>query len=721
MDFHYTRGQMAEAIAKAGVCSGDVVFSHSNVGFFGIPEAGRAAEAVYETILGAFLDVLGEEGTLAVPTFSYSFCRNECFDPDHTASTCGMFTEMLRKDPRARRSWDPIFAVAAVGRRAEELTSDAPVECFGESSFWARFLRADGIICNLNFDAGSTFIHYVERRLNVPYRYDKLFTGTFMVRGERRRGAAVYFCQDLTNEDTVAAFEPFDELARQRGVVRECPVGRGAVVALRAADTYAVIEEGLKNNNWLLTRAARGGRAPVLLKRSDTARFRVALPADASMRDTVSALWRLPRDIISDGYDAALEALQRQVPMKVHEYPTGTHCSTWIVPEKWTCHEARLETVDGRRLFSYEDHPLHVLSYSLPFEGEVSREELLAHLHVHPVLDDAVPFEFSYYDRVWGLCCTRKQREALTEDRYRVVLKTSFSYGTLKVGEIVVPGRHPESIVLCAHLCHPAMVNDDLAGVAVLMDVARALRKRSGLRYTYRFLLVPENIGSIAYLSHHREQIPLMRGGLFLEMLGLRYPHALQKSFAGDTECDVCFEGVLREHDPDGWTGPFRGVILNDEKQFNAPGVRVPMLSLSRVLPRGEAGWPYPEYHSSRDNFDFTDFDRLCSSRDLVLRMLDALERNLVPVNRFMGEVFLSRYGLHVDWRTGWEEREALFRILNHTDGTRTVAGIAAACGLPFPTVLRALDELSRHGLVAYRDPLDEERGATAPDSGGGG
>ena len=73
-----------------------------------------------------------------------------------------------------------------------------------------------------------------------------------------------------------------------------------------------------------------------------------------------------------------------QVPMTIHEYPTGTACWTWVVPEKWTCHEADLETMDGRRLFSYADHPLHVVSDSLPFEGVVTREELLLHLHVYP-------------------------------------------------------------------------------------------------------------------------------------------------------------------------------------------------------------------------------------------------------------------------------------------------------------------------------------------------
>jgi len=41
------------------------------------------------------------------------------------------------------------------------------------------------------------------------------------------------------------------------------------------------------------------------------------------------------------------------------------------------------------------------------------------------------------------------------------------SYGTVEVGEVVVPGTTADTIVLCRHLCHPAMVNDDLTGVVV--------------------------------------------------------------------------------------------------------------------------------------------------------------------------------------------------------------------------------------------------------------
>jgi aminopeptidase-like protein len=207
----------------------------------------------------------------------------------------------------------------------------------------------------------------------------------------------------------------------------------------------------------------------------------------------------------------------------------------------------------------------------------------------------------------------------------------------------------------------------------------------------------------VAYLSHHEELIPKMIGGLFLEMLGLQNPHALQLSFAGDTEVDRCLSEVLRESDPDGWTGAFRTVVGNDERQFNAPGVRVPMLSLSRVMQSKTGSWPYyPEYHSSEDTPELTSISRLTESRDLVLKMIDAFEGNQVPVNRYQGEIFCSRYGLNIDAYANPEGNRALFDIIFLIDGTRSIAEIARVCNISVESARRVVEQLHQLDLVEY-------------------
>ena len=698
--------RLTAAVRELGARDGDVVMLHVNAAALGLDDAGDAAHA---SLLSAVRAAIGSEGTILVPTYTFSFCRQEDFDPATTPTQGGPwspsadFLEYFRRLPDVVRSADPIHSIAGQGPRAAGLLEGVAPTCFGEGSVFQRLVAADALICMIGLGLEeATLRHHTEEMVGVPFRYRKLFTGRVREDGVQRKRGWIYNVRILADNGYPDG-RRLERAALERGIARRADVGAGAVIGVRSAALDWLTRALLADDPWATARGPAGDPVAMEDLRAGHADLRVELPASASMGQMIDGLWSLPRDIVSDGYDVALAALAGQVPMTVHEFPSGLECWSWVVPEKWTCHEAWLETLDGRRLFSYADHPLHVVSYSLPFEGEVSREELLAHLFVDARRPDVVPFVFRYYERIWGLCCSAALRDSLQDERYRVVIRTTFSRGTLKVGEVVIPGRSEDTFVLCAHLCHPGMVNDDLTGVVVGLDVMRALRARPTPRHTIRFLIVPETIGSIAFLSQHPELIPRLRGGLFLEMLGRAAPHGLQLSFDGGTEADRCCVHALRERDPAGWTTPFRSLAGNDERQFNAPGVRVPMLSLTRQLPPDHPDFPYGEYHSTADTPDLVPPGSLEASRDLVLRMLELVDANITPVNRYPGEICCSRYGIHVDPATNPAGNKALFDALFLIDGTRSVARIADECGVPFASVAGIVEQLRSHGLVTER------------------
>tara|TARA_Y100000031_G_C8149163_1_gene351486 strand:- start:214 stop:981 length:768 start_codon:yes stop_codon:yes gene_type:complete len=251
-------------------------------------------------------------------------------------------------------------------------------------------------------------------------------------------------------------------------------------------------------------------------------------------------------------------------------------------------------------------------------------------------------------------------------------------------------------------------VNDGLSGVVVGIEVMHELLKRKNLRYTYRLLILPETIGSLAYLSHNEDLIPFMKGGIFLEMLGLKNPHALQLSFDGKTAFDRCCIAVLKEHDPDAWTGKFLTVITNDERQFNAPGVRVPMLSISRVpkpLDYSSHSYPvlYPEYHSDHDSPVITSIDSLRDTCDLIAKMIDTFENNITPVNKYKGEIFCSRFGLSLDFADP-KENQIFREIMILMDGSRTVLEIADYCGVSFSVAKSIIDKYYNHGVIEFKE-----------------
>ena len=709
-DDTYSRSALVGALRQVGLREGDVVYCQVSSGALERIQLARPGEEGIQFLCLALREVIGPEGTLVVPSFSFSFEKNEDFDIEQTRSVDGkwgasVFVEYFRRLPGAVRSNDPDCSVVAVGPKANELLTGLPNTTFGKDCVYDRLLTAGGKICCIGTSLGDTpFLHYIEEMLNVPFRYKKLFTGKVVAQGRSRKAGWIRSIP-IQVSNGIPDGSRIEKIARSEGFTGAASVGVDEIVSADCAAFCQLMKREIGRDAWITARGPVGD--PIILEnlRTDAKTYDIELSENASMEQLISKLWLLPRHIISDGYDSALRALSTQVPMVIHEYPTGSECWTWIVPEKWSCHEAWLETMDGRRLFSYEQNPLHVVSYSLPIDREISREELFEHLHVHPKLPDAIPFVFKYYERDWGLCCSTNLKKTLRDDKYRVLIRAESSYGTLKVGEVIAPGRSSETFVLCAHLCHPAMVNDDLSGVVVGLKVMQALLARKDLRYTYRFLILPETIGSVAYLSHHNELTQKMVGGLFLEMLGLENPHALQLSFTGDSEADRCLKEVLREVDPKGWVGAFRTVVGNDERQFNAPGVRVPMLSLSRVMPKGSSDWPYyPQYHSSEDTPECTSPLRLAESRDLVLRMIDAFEGSRIPRNLYQGEIFCSRYGLNTDVYRDREANRALFDIIFLIDGTRSLAEIARICEIPVESAKNVVEELQRHGLVEFVD-----------------
>ena len=262
---HYSAGDLAAALQRLPLAKGDVLFLHSNIGFFGRLEGITASEEVCRLFFDALMHRLGGNGTLVVPTFTFSFPRRQVFDPAESASEMGTFAEWLRRQPEARRSCDPCYSVAAVGAQAETLTAQAPENSFAPDGFFGRFLDVDGMVLNLNFDAGSTLLHYLERQFKVPYRFDKTFEGHIHEHGETRLAKNSIYVRYLSSKATAPVFEPFHDLACAAGLFLSEPLGRGQIGCIRAADCQRLLAETLPTRPWLLTCAEALGVMPELI------------------------------------------------------------------------------------------------------------------------------------------------------------------------------------------------------------------------------------------------------------------------------------------------------------------------------------------------------------------------------------------------------------------------------------------------------------------------
>ncbi len=244
--YDFTKEDIEKSLQKVGLVKGDSIFIHSNIGFFGKLKDAATPQEYYRLFKSAILNVLGPDGTIVVPVFTYSFCNKQIYDKKMTMSVCGFLSESFRKDPQSIRSDDANFSVSAIGKRATEFTSDAPEHSFGPGSFWAKFFEAGGKICNFNFDSGSTLIHFCEKTLKVPYRFDKAFPGVSIIDGQECSRTFYHFVHDLKKPSHASDFVKFDTKAKELSFAKCADLGKGQVLQISARDTFDLIKEQLK-------------------------------------------------------------------------------------------------------------------------------------------------------------------------------------------------------------------------------------------------------------------------------------------------------------------------------------------------------------------------------------------------------------------------------------------------------------------------------------------
>jgi aminopeptidase-like protein len=386
-----------------------------------------------------------------------------------------------------------------------------------------------------------------------------------------------------------------------------------------------------------------------------------------------------------------LEIVQRYIPLRLHEVPSGTRVFDWTVPKEWNIRDAYVRNSAGEKIIDFQKSNLHVVSYSVPIRKTVPLAELKKHLHTIPEHPDWIPYRTSYYRENWGFCLSHNDFLGLAEGEYEVVIDSTLENGSLTYGEILLEGAKKDEILISAHACHPSLANDNLSGVGLATMLAKNIAT-APRKFSYRFLFIPGTIGAITWLSLNEQAARRIKSGLVLTGVGDVGNLTYKKSRRGDAEIDRAAGHILRHATPPGRIQDFSPYGY-DERQFCSPGFNLPVGRLSRT-PYGE----YPEYHTSADSLEFVNANSLGDSYDAVRAILGVLENDSTFVNLNPNcEPQLGKRGLYASPGT---YEMALLWVLNLSDGDLNLLNIAERSGLDFETILRAAAALSQAGLL---------------------
>lgn len=440
-------------------------------------------------------------------------------------------------------------------------------------------------------------------------------------------------------------------------------------------------------------------------------------PAPAGDRallvDLLDELFPMCRSITGPGLRASLGVIGRHLPLHHLHVASGTPVFDWEVPPEWRIRSGRLTAPDGSTVVDFATSNLHVVNYSTAVDVELDLDDLQPHLHSLPSLPDAVPYVTSYYRRDWGFCLPHRQREQMSPGRYRAFIDAEHdASGGVDLAECVLPGDSDREILISSYLCHPSLGNNELSGPLALVALYRRLARWPKRRFTYRFVLGPETIGSLCYL-HLRSDVLRERveSGLVLTCLGGPEPVLKYKrSRRGDGLIDRTI-GHLADRSGRLEVRPFTPTSGSDERQYCSPGFNLPVGNIVRTG-YGE----YDGYHNSLDTAEFMDVDSVIESVDAIERVLTATELAGEFVNtKPFGEPQLGRYGLYPtqnspdaaaassdDVIDGRRQLSLLLEVLSHCDGESPLIDLAERLDMPVGDLAGTVGRLEDAGLLAH-------------------
>tara|TARA_E500000178_G_scaffold356561_2_gene435490 strand:+ start:1611 stop:2882 length:1272 start_codon:yes stop_codon:yes gene_type:complete len=411
-------------------------------------------------------------------------------------------------------------------------------------------------------------------------------------------------------------------------------------------------------------------------------------------------LFPLNRSITGKGFIRSLNILRaynKQILIK--KVKSKSKVFDWKVPLTWEINEAYVE-YEKKKIIDFKKNNLHVVNYSHSIKKKMYFKELKKNLHFHRKLTEAIPYVTTYYKKNWGFCINKNFYDKISKykKKFNVIIKSKFKNNYLNYGQIFIKGKSKKEILFSTYLCHPSMANNELSGPVVMTKLANFIKKKNNY-YSYRFLYLPETIGSIAFLSKNYKSLKNnLLGGFVITCVGDNRKFSYIPTAYGDTFTDRIAIKTLRNMKINFLKFSYleRG---SDERQYNWPGIDLPISSITRSKYGN-----YKEYHSSLDDLNFVNSKGLNSSYDFYVKLFRNIEKERLPITKTKCEPFMQKINIYpsnvVFNKSLYKETRNILNFLTYCNGKNEISFIAKKINLSSKACLKILKLVLKYNLA---------------------
>ena len=418
------------------------------------------------------------------------------------------------------------------------------------------------------------------------------------------------------------------------------------------------------------------------------------------MIDMAKDLYPIDRSITGEGVRKTLSLIKKKVPLKNKFFKTGKKVFDWIIPKEWNIKKAYILDLKKKKKYAnFNENNLHVVGYSQPINKTISLNELKKHIHVDKKNKNAIPYVTSYYKKTWGFCLSQNQLKSLKNKKYKIVIDSSFKNGVMDYGETLLKGKSEKEILFSCYICHPSMANNELSGPVISAALIQYLNNLKNKKYSYRFVFVPETIGSIAYINRNLKKLKKnVLAGFIINCAGdtrdYSFVQTPEKNTFADEIMNSSFIGLKKKS-----IYAFKD-RSSDERQYCHAGVELPVCSYSRSKAGSKT---YPEYHTSLDDFSVVTKKGLEGSFEIFKNIIDALEFAPFPKAKNKCEPFLTKKNLYPTLSTKSHidnDLKNLLDFLAYSNGNRSVFQISNILNLKLISCIEIIKKLKKHNLI---------------------